>query len=281
MENFIRFYQNIPLHINPIAFKIGFFKIGWYGISYLAAFLVVYSLLKYRIKKEEKNIQVFLLNIFFVYAILGVLVGGRLGYVLFYNLPYYLKNPLEIISLYNFGAHAWTGIYGMSYHGGLIAVILIAIWFCRKNKISFHAFSDFIVPAIPAGYFFGRLGNFLNEELYGRITNSYWGMYFYDGKNIFLRYPSQLIEAFLEGAVIFIILWTFRNKIYLKGRILFLYVFFYGAARFAAEFFRQPDPQLGYLWNWLTLGQILSLVMISGGLLLFVWDRCYNKINSH
>jgi phosphatidylglycerol---prolipoprotein diacylglyceryl transferase len=309
MDNFINFYQNIPFHINPIAFKIGFFQIGWYALSYLAAFAVIYWLLRYRIKKQENGFQILeqsknhkekqnikyqMLDTFFLYAIFGVLIGGRLGYILFYNMPYYIAHPLEIVSPYNFKEHLWVGIYGMSYHGGLLAVILIAICFCRPvrssvkaevakgkfNGVNFWDFSDFVVPAIPAGYFFGRLGNFFNGELYGRVTQSSWGMYFFDGENTFLRFPSQLIEAFLEGAVIFFALWIFRNKPFLKGRILFMYIFLYGLARFLAEFFRQPDEQIGYISGFLTLGQIFSLLMIFIGIFSFFSKKWYNNTRS-
>ena len=300
MEFFLNFYQNMPLHINPTAFEFGFFQIGWYALSYLVGFLVVYGLLKYRIKRKEEGTQIFnfqfliskqfknfnaqnskqtldnkyqIIATFFIYAICGVLIGGRLGYILFYNLPYYLNYPLEIISPYDFQNHISVGIYGMSYHGGLIGVIIAAWIFCRRYGVNFLQLADFIVPAVPAGYFFGRIGNFLNGELFGRIADSAWGMYFFDGKNIFLRYPSQLIEAFLEGTLIFFILWFSRNKKYLENKRLFFYLILYGIARFFAEFFREPDEQIGFLAGFLTLGQMFSLVMVFTGLLAFIFRK--------
>ncbi|PIP26247.1 MAG: prolipoprotein diacylglyceryl transferase, partial [Candidatus Moranbacteria bacterium CG23_combo_of_CG06-09_8_20_14_all_40_16] len=188
MENWLQFYQELPLRINPLVFHFGFFQISWYALMYLVGFVAVYGLLLWRIKKKEgdwskENIREFLWN-----AFLGAIIGGRLGYVLFYNLPFYWENPLAIISPFDQQGQ-WTGIYGMSYHGGLMGALLAALFFSRKNKLNFFSWADFIVPAVPAGYFFGRLGNFLNGELFGRITQKSWGMYF-PGETL-LRHPSQ------------------------------------------------------------------------------------------
>jgi phosphatidylglycerol---prolipoprotein diacylglyceryl transferase len=162
----------------------------------------------------------------------------------------------------------FTGIYGMSYHGGVLGFILVAYFFCKKRKINFLKLTDFILPAIPLGYFFGRMGNFLNGELYGRITQQKWGMDFGDG---FLRHPSQLYEAFLEGIILFIILWLVRNKSFKRrGMISGLYLLSYGGFRFCIEFFREADIQLGLFFNYLTMGQILSTIMISGGFYLII-----------
>jgi len=266
MENWLQIYQNIPLQINPMALGVGFFQVSWYSLMYLIGFMTVYWLLAWRIKKKEGDwskeiIQEFLIKVFF-----GVIIGGRLGYVLFYNLPFYLENPLAIISPFSEGQ--WTGIYGMSYHGGLIGVLGAALWFCRKNKFNFFSVSDFIIPAIPAGYFFGRIGNFLNGELFGRITQKGWGMYF-PGETV-LRHPSQLYEAFFEGLILFAILWFWRNKTQLKGKFLWLYLLGYSSFRFGIEFFRQPDEQIGLFFGFLTLGQIFSLI-ITGLVLIFLF----------
>ncbi len=275
MESFIQIYQELPLRINPIIFSVGFFQISWYALMYLVGIGVVYYLLSWRIKKKEgawrqKNVQEFLMD-----AFLGVVIGGRLGYVLFYNLPFYLENPLAIISPFSEGR--WTGIYGMSYHGGLIGVFIAALWFCRKNKIDFFSLADFLIPAVPAGYFFGRLGNFLNGELFGRITQKEWGMYF-PGETL-LRHPSQLYEAFFEGLVLFAILWFWRNKAQLKGKFLWLYLLGYAGFRFMLEFWREPDEQVGLFFGFLTLGQIFSLIMTFFSLLaLGIWGKMlYNK----
>ena len=263
MENWLQFYQELPLRINPLAFHIGFVQISWYALMYLVGFAVVYYLLVWRIKKKEGDWSKETIQEFLIYAFLGVVIGGRLGYVIFYNLPFYLNNPLAIISPFNQGA--WTGIYGMSYHGGLMGVLIATVFFCRKNKFNFLSLADFIVPAVPAGYFFGRLGNFWNGELFGRITVKSWGMYF-PGETL-LRHPSQLYEAFFEGLILFLILWALRNGIKYKNKLLhvpcfMLYVLGYSVFRFGLEFFRQPDEQIGLIGGFLTLGQIFSLVLI-------------------
>jgi phosphatidylglycerol:prolipoprotein diacylglycerol transferase len=221
-----------------------------------------------------------MLEEFILYSFWGVIIGGRLGYVLFYNLADYWNNPMAIISPID-AAGKFIGIYGMSYHGGLVGVILATWLFVRKNKIKFWIWADFVVPAIPAGFFFGRIGNFLNGELYGRITDSGWGMYF-SADPFFLRHPSQLYEAFFEGLILFIILWTLRNGIRHKGKMFhvsgfMLYIFLYGSFRFFLEFFRAPDPQLGFIFPWgqsgLTMGQILSFLMLAVSLFFLVYRR--------
>jgi len=281
MENWLQFYQELPLRINPLVFHFGFFQISWYALMYLVGFVAVYGLLLWRIKKKEgdwskENIREFLWN-----AFLGAIIGGRLGYVLFYNLPFYWENPLAIISPFDQQGQ-WTGIYGMSYHGGLIGALLAALFFSRKNKLNFFSWADFIVPAVPAGYFFGRLGNFLNGELFGRITQKSWGMYF-PGETL-LRHPSQLYEAFFEGIILFLILWILRNGIKYKNRLLYvpgfiLYVLGYAFFRFGIEFFRQPDEQIGLLFSFLTLGQFFSLLMAAFSLAaLGLWKKIlYNN----
>ena len=281
MENWLQFYQELPLRINPLVFHFGFFQISWYALMYLVGFVAVYGLLLWRIKKKEgdwskENIREFLWN-----AFLGAIIGGRLGYVLFYNLPFYWENPLAIISPFDQQGQ-WTGIYGMSYHGGLMGALLAALFFSRKNKLNFFSWADFIVPAVPAGYFFGRLGNFLNGELFGRITQKSWGMYF-PGETL-LRHPSQLYEAFFEGIILFLILWILRNGIKYKNRLLYvpgfiLYVLGYAFFRFGIEFFRQPDEQIGLLFSFLTLGQFFSLLMAAFSLAaLGLWKKIlYNN----
>ncbi len=275
MENWLQIYQTLPLKINPRAFSFGSWQVSWYALMYLLGFAVVYCLLLWRIKKQEgrwskENIQEFLME-----AFLGVVIGGRLGYVLFYNLPFYLDNPLAIISPFTDGQ--WTGIYGMSYHGGLLGVLIAALWFCRRNKIDLFSLADFLIPAVPAGYFFGRIGNFLNGELFGRITQKKWGMYF--PGEVLLRHPSQLYEAFFEGLVLFAILWLWRNKAQLKGKFLWLYLLGYAGFRFMLEFWREPDEQIGLLFGFLTLGQIFSLAMAFVSLFaLGLWGKMlYNK----
>lgn len=262
------FYQNLPLHINPIALKIGFFSLTWYSLMYLVTFIIIYFLLKWRVKNDSKIFPDFVLvfkNIenFFVYAIIGIIIGARLGYVFFYDPHFFLQNPWQIISPFNAEGN-FVGIYGLSYHGGLIGIIIASIFFAKKYEVNFWRLADFIVPAIPLGYFFGRLGNFFNGELYGRLTEKSWGMYFLDeNSNIMLRHPSQLYEALFEGIVLFLILWLLRNNQRIMGKLLPFYIFLYGLFRFVIEFFREPDSQIGLILGFLSLGQIFSLVMIA------------------
>lgn len=263
----LEIYQNLPQKIDPVALALGSFSVYWYSLAYLIGFLTVTALLYWRVYKKETDflwgdIFDFLLNSFLV-----TIVGGRIGYVVFYNLTYFLVNPLEIILPFSKDG-SFTGIYGMSYYGGVLGFSFFVYFFCRKKKINFFKLTDFILPAIPLGYFFGRVGNFLNGELYGRITTQNWGMNFGDG---FLRHPSQLYEAFFEGIVLFIILWIVRNKSAKKtGMISGLYLLGYGGFRFCIEFFRQPDEQLGFFLYYLTMGQILSIIMTSGGVYLII-----------
>ncbi|HEX7586233.1 MAG TPA: prolipoprotein diacylglyceryl transferase [Patescibacteria group bacterium] len=319
MNYFLSIYQHLPGKINPVAFSAGPFFVRWYPLMYILAFLVVYLLLMYRVKSKEFPISNFqfpnkfkiqnskfkiLVEEFIFYSFLGVIIGGRLGYILFYNLPHYLAHPLEAffpIQDLGYGFQV-TGFYGMSYHGGLIGVLLATWYFVRKNKINFWAWADFVIPAVPAGFFFGRIGNFLNGELYGRITTKAWGMYFPAGGEM-LRHPSQLYEAFFEGLVLFAILWFLRSRPHpasqgesalsqfwerglggegKRGRLFLLYVFLYGLFRIFVEFFREPDPQLGLVVKWagngLTLGQILSLGMVLFSVCLFLYPvRSKNK----
>ena len=196
-------------------------------------------------------------------AFFAALIGGRVGYVLFYNAPYFFAHPSAIISPFDQGGNL-IGLYGMSYHGALLGIVLGSWIFLKKKKINFLAWADFVIPAAAAGYFFGRIGNFLNGELYGRITNSPLGMYF-GADPLRLRHPSQLYEAFLEGILLFLILWKMRGKNLADGFLFGVYLLGYGMARIIGEQFREPDAQLGFFWNYLTMGQILSLVMIMAG----------------
>lgn len=279
--NLLETYQNIPQYINPIAFSLGFFSVKWYALMYLVAFFVVYELLLWRIKKgESKNLLTKeKLRDFIFYSAIGLLLGARLGFAIFYGGNYFSKHFLEIFFPFDFSSGKFIGIYGMSYHGGLLGVIIATIIFCWKNKISFWDFSDFVLPAIPAGFFFGRLGNFLNSELYGRITEKWWGMHF--DSTLFLRHPSQIYEAIGEGILIFIILWIIRNKKIFPGFFFVSYLFVYGIIRFLIEFLRQPDQQVGFVWGILTLGQILSLIMVILALLIFIWRKMIIWYNGH
>ena len=294
----LEIYQHLPGYINPIVVSVGFLNIRWYSLMYLVAFITVYFLLKKRAQKINYNQS--LVFDFLIYAIVGLLIGARLGYVFFYNFSYFLKNPLLIISPYDFYSDVYTGISGMSYFGGLIGIILATLIFVRKNKlyphtnmsdksknsqcsnsvgvgVNFWSWADFIIPAVPAGYFFGRIGNFLNGELYGRVTVKFWGMYFSGGGGI-LRHPSQLYEAFFEGVILFLILWILRDKSKFPGQLLIIYFFGYGFFRFFIEFFREPDAQIGLLARFLTLGQFFSLGLIASSLILYFWQKSKKMI---
>ncbi|RQV95769.1 prolipoprotein diacylglyceryl transferase, partial [bacterium] len=215
----MNWWQHIPEHINPNIFEIGLFQLRYYGLMYVIAFATTYILVVFRIKHEESNISREDVQAYFIWAIIGVMVGGRLGYVLFYDLTYFAYNPLSIISPFDIsrnGLH-YTGISGMSFHGGLIGVLLTSLLFCRKHKINFWKLADLFSPAFPLGYTFGRIGNFINGELYGRVTSVPWGMYFPLDVSHQLRHPSQLYEALFEGMFLFLILWNVRKKAIFDG----------------------------------------------------------------
>lgn len=257
------FYQNLPQKIDPVMFSAGSFAVYWYSAMWLMVLAVTYLLLIWRIKKGESGYTINFIQDILLNGFIGALVGGRVGYVLFYDLVYFIKHPLKIISPYDFASETWTGIYGMSYHGGIIGVILALAWTVYKHKKNFLEVADFIVPAFPLGFLFGRLGNFFNSELVGRATEKLWGMYFNDDN--FLRHPSQLYEAFGEGLFIFIILWSLRNKKLSKGVLSSFYLMLYPVVRFVIEFFRQPDEHLGFVFLNLSMGQILCFFMFLVG----------------
>ena len=205
------------------------------------------------------------------HLILGLIVGARLGYVLFYNFSYYIKHPLEIIIPFSFSnGITFTGISGMSYHGGLIGATFAAWFYFNKAKLNWWSGVDLFVPVIPLGYTFGRLGNFINGELFGRVTTSAVGMYFPMAPAGQLRHPSQLYEAFFEGIFLFVILWSIRKIKIPNGAMLALYLIGYGIVRFFIEYFREPDAHLGFVLFSFSMGQILCLLMIAAGMLLYV-----------
>ena len=268
MESLINSWQHLPEHITPYLFSIGTFQLRYYSLMYIVAFVLVYFLVIYRIKNEKYKYTAEDIQDYLVWAMIGVLLGARLGYVLIYNFVYYLQHPLEIFLPFSFAdGIRFIGISGMSYHGGVIGVIIMSVLFCRKRKIDFWKFADLICPAIPLGYTFGRLGNFINGELFGRATTMPWGMYFpLDATNT-LRHPSQLYEAAFEGILLFIILWLLRKKTGVNGYLLGLYIFGYGLARFIVEFFREPDFAVGPI----SIGQFLCLLMMLAGIMILIW----------
>jgi len=242
--------------IDPEIFRIGPFAVRWYGMMYVLGFASSYGLVLYQLKKKVTGITKAQIDDIYFYLVLGLLVGARLGYVLFYNLHYYVDHPLEIFVL-------WHG--GMSFHGGAAGTFILGYWAMRRRKVSFLAAADLIAPTIPLGLFFGRMGNFINGELYGRAAKVPWAMVFPNGGDV-PRHPSQLYEAFLEGLVLFTILWLYKDKTRKgQGDVFAVFLMLYAVFRIFCELFREPDVQVGYLFGFLTMGQILSLAMLALG----------------
>jgi len=284
MNDFWHWWQHIPQHLDPVIFDIGGFKLQYYGLMYVVAFGVTYLLVTYRLQREERfqltpdQVQALITSM-----MLGVIVGGRLGYVLFYNLPYYFKHPLEIILPFDLSnGFKFIGITGMSFHGGLICVTLFTWLYCRKNGLNLLEVADLFIPAIPLGYTFGRIGNFINGELYGRVTSAPIGMLFPLAPGSQLRHPSQLYEALFEGVFLFVVLWSLRQRVRIPGAMLALYLIGYGTVRFFIEYFRQPDAHLGFVLFSFSMGQLLCLLMIGCGasLLVYLHHRQGMIINS-
>jgi phosphatidylglycerol:prolipoprotein diacylglycerol transferase len=261
------------MKIDPVVFEIGWLKVHYYGLMYIVACAVTYALVRHRLKHEGQfAISVDHVNNLMTYMLVGVIVGGRLGYVLFYNFSYYFHNPLEIFLPFEFSnGVTFTGISGMSFHGGLLGVILSVWLYTKKNSLSFWVVADLFAPAIPLGFTFGRMGNFINGELFGRVTTSPIGMYFQLAPGTDLRHPSQLYEAFFEGIFLFAVLWPMRKIPFPNGTLMAFYIIGYGVVRFFIEYFRQPDAHLGFVWMSFSLGQILCGLMIIGGVFLSVY----------
>lgn len=259
-------WQNIYSHFDPVAFSIGSISVHWYGIMYALALLSAIIIAKWFIKYDKINISEDIFDSYIWWAEIGVILGARLGYILFYDTHtvYYLTHPWQIFNPFIDGVYA--GISGMSYHGAFIGFILASYLFCRKKDISFWFITDIAVLGISAAYVFGRIGNFFNQELVGRVTDVPWGIYVGDT----LRHPSQLYEAFLEGIVVFAILVYFRKKKTFDGQLALMYGILYSIMRIISEFFRQPDSQLGFLYGqWLTMGILQSAVILVICLLLY------------
>ncbi|RZA29074.1 MAG: prolipoprotein diacylglyceryl transferase [Lysobacteraceae bacterium] len=271
--------------IDPIALSAGPLKIHWYGLMYLLAFVSAWWLGRRRIRAGRlPGTDANGLSDLMFYGMLGVVLGGRIGYILFYSFGAFLDNPLMILKV-------WEG--GMSFHGGLLGVMVAAFWWTRRQKLHFFDTMDFVAPLIPLGLGFGRIGNFIGAELWGKYTQAGWGVIFptdpalrdFTAQQLqaqyatgaldrFARHPSQLYQAFLEGVLMFGILWWFSSKPRPRYAVSGMFALLYGAFRFLVEFVRVPDEGIGYLaFGWLTMGQVLSLPLIALGLFLFWLSR--------
>lgn len=257
-------YYNKPVikfpDFKPYLVKVGQFEVRWYGIMYLLGFACSYLLVRRDIRVRRLDISREVVENLYFYLIVGLIAGARLGYVVFYNLTYYVYRPLEIFAV-------WHG--GMSFHGGLIGVMIAGAFFARKQGMRVLQLSDLIIPTAPIGLFFGRIGNFVNGELYGRPASVPWAMVFPEGGDI-PRHPSQLYEALLEGVVLFSVLWIARGRMRKEGAVTALFLLLYGAIRFVVEFFREPDRHLGFILGPFSMGQVLSAFMILVGVLLMM-----------
>jgi len=241
-------------NIDPVLLSIGPFEIRYYGLFFVLGFVIAYFLLNYLVKRKHIELTKDDVADFLLYLIVGTVLGARIIYVFVYNLPFYLQNPVQMIAI-------WNG--GLSFHGGLIGAAIAGFYFCKKKNISFYTLADIAVIPLALGLALGRLGNFTNGELYGRITDVPWSMKFRDAEGF--RHPSQLYES-AKNLVIFFTLWIIKDRPFPKGFMFWLFVIMYSVLRFTVEFFRQPDPQLGFVIGVLTMGQILSIISLLIGI---------------
>lgn len=241
---------------DPVALQLGPLAIHWYGLMYLLGFAAVWLLGRRRIRQGRSNFTLRDLEDIIFYSVIGVIVGGRLGYTLVYKTGYYLAHPFEIFYL-------WEG--GMSFHGGLVGVIVALLWYARSHKRHLLEVCDFIAPMVPLGLAAGRWGNFVNGELWGRPTDLPWGMVFPHADAI-ARHPSQLYQMAFEGLLLFALLWWYSSKPRRQGQVSGMFLLGYGIARFMVEFTREPDAFLGLLAGGLSMGQLLSIPMIAAGI---------------
>jgi phosphatidylglycerol:prolipoprotein diacylglycerol transferase len=259
-------------NIDPVAISLGPLQVHWYGLMYLLGFGAAWWLGQRRAAQAHTALQPKHVSDLIFYGALGVVIGGRAGYVLFYNFDLFLAQPLWLF-------HVWEG--GMSFHGGLLGVIVALGLYARKLDIGFFTMMDFVAPLAPIGLATGRLGNFIGGELWGRVSDVPWAMVF-PGAGSLARHPSQLYQFMLEGLLLFVILWCYSSKPRPAMTVSGLFLIGYGLFRFVVEFFRQPDAHLDFIaLDWVTMGQLLSMPMVLGGLLLFVLghQRSAQKVN--
>ena len=252
--------MTVPFHfpdIDPVAFSLAGIDVYWYGLMYLFGFLTFVVLGRLRARNSEAGITPRHVDELLFYGVLGVVLGGRIGYVLLYNFAGFIDAPWVVFMI-------WQG--GMSFHGGLVGV-LIALWlFCRRYRLRFLQVTDFVAPLIPIGLGAGRLGNFINGELWGRVSEVPWAMVF-PHVDTLPRHPTQLYQSLIEGVVLFVILWVYSSKRRVSGAVTGLFAILYALGRIGVEFFREPDAHIGFVaWGWLTMGQLLSLPLLLVGL---------------
>jgi len=256
-------------NIDPIAISVGPLDIHWYGIMYLLAFAAAWGLAYKRAARADSPLKPTQVEDLIVYGAMGVVLGGRFGYVMFYNFETWMGDPLWLFRV-------WEG--GMSFHGGLLGVIVAILLYCRRTKVSFAGTLDFVAPLVPLGLGFGRLGNFIGQELWGRATDVSWGMVFPRDPEQLVRHPSQLYQAFLEGLVLFAIVYWFSRKPRPRLAVGSVFLIFYGIFRFAIEFVRQPDDHIKTLvFGWMTRGQLLTIPMIAVGVAVLIWVYVADK----
>jgi phosphatidylglycerol---prolipoprotein diacylglyceryl transferase len=246
--------------IDPVFFQIGPLQFRWYGLMYIIGFVCAYFILVNLSKRKGYDMGKAEIEDLITYSVIGLVVGARLGYCLFYNFGYYIHHPLKCFAV-------WEG--GMSFHGGLIGLVLAGYIYSRVKEKSFLMLADMGALAATPGLFFGRMGNFINAELYGRVTHAPWGMVF-PGAGDLPRHPSQLYEAFSEGILLFLFLFFLSRKVNIRGILISSFLIFYGSMRFFLEFFREPDSQLGFVIGIFTMGQILCILMMGTGIILLV-----------
>lgn len=262
----MQFWNNIYAQFDPVAFKLGPIAVHWYGLMYMLALLSALYAAKWFVKKDNLNYTNQILDSYFIWIEVGIIIGARVGYIIFYDphLDYYLTHPWQMFNPFLDGT--FVGIRGMSYHGAIVGFLLGTWFFSLRYKMKVWGLLDLVALSVPIGYIFGRIGNFLNQELVGRYTDVSWGIYV-DGV---LRHPSQLYEAILEGIVVFGLLYMYRNRQKVEGELIALYGLFYSIARFVAEFWREPDFQIGFVYGeWMSKGQALSILMALVSLMLY------------
>ncbi len=258
--------------IDPIILSLGIVDIRWYSLAYIFGFIIGSILIKFINKRSLNTMTDKRIDNFLIWSIIGVIIGGRIGYVIFYQFNLFIENPIYIVKI-------WQG--GMSFHGGLIGIIISIFIFCKKHHIDFFYLSDLVSIAAPIGLFFGRVANFINNELYGKITSFKFAI-IYPEIDLYPRHPSQLYEALFEGIILFIILIIYFYKTkskYIVGRISGLFLFLYGLFRFFIEYLREPDHHIGLLFNLISLGQLLSIPLIIIGSIIFVNHGIKKKTN--